>query len=313
MDTFVCKDHKLEICDICCMDCSLSNQHTELERQKDKGKLEKKEIKIQAKSEGCANPECDSVNNTADGHVKLLQCTNCRKVVYCSKECQVEHWPVHKIPCKQSSKPNATGTGAYPVGSILEYKHNGVKTGILCQVLRSSSDGQYTMKDLGRAEKLTVNASLVGPGIPWSDRAGNTIQPDPKQPFKILQGQELHTFLQNGTQPMFGMNCISFFPYGHGLYVSGEIVQEWINNQPSGKFYRIAGTNNNGNSKKQKPTSDDDDDDDGDQYCDLSKEEIESFEYSLQPCVQKFFTVDLPYQLPTGVVHNHNIWVRYDR
>lgn len=31
---------------------------------------------------------------------KTLQCTRCRKVSYCSKECQKSHWKVHKSACR---------------------------------------------------------------------------------------------------------------------------------------------------------------------------------------------------------------------
>ncbi|CAN0282783.1 unnamed protein product, partial [Ectocarpus sp. 12 AP-2014] len=30
---------------------------------------------------------------------KSLQCTRCRKVSYCSKECQRQHWKIHKAAC----------------------------------------------------------------------------------------------------------------------------------------------------------------------------------------------------------------------
>jgi hypothetical protein len=31
---------------------------------------------------------------------KLHECTGCRAVRYCGKECQLKHWPAHKAPCK---------------------------------------------------------------------------------------------------------------------------------------------------------------------------------------------------------------------
>ncbi len=31
---------------------------------------------------------------------KLRECTGCRSVRYCGRECQLKHWPVHKAPCK---------------------------------------------------------------------------------------------------------------------------------------------------------------------------------------------------------------------
>ena len=45
----------------------------------------------------CAN--CKSEQSSS---VKLSSCARCKKVKYCSKECQKNHWPKHKISCKQT-------------------------------------------------------------------------------------------------------------------------------------------------------------------------------------------------------------------
>lgn len=46
----------------------------------------------------CGNPSC---SHTADSPsaVKILSCTRCREVGYCSVECQKTHWPKHKPFC----------------------------------------------------------------------------------------------------------------------------------------------------------------------------------------------------------------------
>ena len=31
----------------------------------------------------------------------MKRCTQCRSVLYCSRECQTKHWPAHKGECKQ--------------------------------------------------------------------------------------------------------------------------------------------------------------------------------------------------------------------
>jgi hypothetical protein len=46
---------------------------------------------LESKS-SCANPEC------AEGGEK--RCARCRKVRYCSRECQVAHHRVHKLTCR---------------------------------------------------------------------------------------------------------------------------------------------------------------------------------------------------------------------
>ena len=50
----------------------------------------------------CANPACQ--HNKLDqstGLVKFKKCSRCEAVNYCSRECQVAHFPVHKKSCKR--------------------------------------------------------------------------------------------------------------------------------------------------------------------------------------------------------------------
>ena len=49
----------------------------------------------------CANPTC--VLNRLDkstGQVKFEKCSRCLAVIYCSRECQVAHYPLHKKLCR---------------------------------------------------------------------------------------------------------------------------------------------------------------------------------------------------------------------
>jgi hypothetical protein len=45
----------------------------------------------------CANKKCDKVG----AHL----CSGCGEEIYCSKECQKEHWAIHKEACKHATKP----------------------------------------------------------------------------------------------------------------------------------------------------------------------------------------------------------------
>ena len=48
----------------------------------------------------CANPTCE--HNKLDkstGKVKFKKCSRCQTVIYCSRECQVAHYPNHKAHC----------------------------------------------------------------------------------------------------------------------------------------------------------------------------------------------------------------------
>ena len=310
---FMTCEHGLEECDRCMMSFGMINRSAKLNHQKSLGKKEKKEVKKQAEAEGCAYPGCKFVD---DGwlEVKMLQCANCRKVAYCSKKCQKAHWPEHKIPCKG-------GPVSYPAGARLEYIYKKEPTGVICQVLRSETEGVYVLKDLGLAETITVNASLVGPGIPWTDKFQKTHQPDPKQPYKILQGSELPEFLGEASMmSMFrGMSMVCFFPYGHGLYISGEIVQKYDNeSKPTGVYYRIVSSRkvdekeievNNEECAVPALTLSGDNEADP-KYLGLNKSDLPSFEYSLQRVVPKFMYVDQPYEVPAASVCNERKWKR---
>ncbi|KAL5012985.1 hypothetical protein ScPMuIL_011536 [Solemya velum] len=40
----------------------------------------------------------------------MKRCTRCRLVYYCSRECQIKHWPTHSQECKTQNKADCSGT-----------------------------------------------------------------------------------------------------------------------------------------------------------------------------------------------------------
>ena len=56
------------------------------------------EVKSIAKIGFCCNPNC-SIPDRKTARSKMLYCTQCRKANYCSRECQVANWPIHKQIC----------------------------------------------------------------------------------------------------------------------------------------------------------------------------------------------------------------------
>ena len=51
----------------------------------------------------CAKPSCE--HNKLDkstGKVKFKKCSRCQAVIYCSRECQVAHYPEHKAQCRKA-------------------------------------------------------------------------------------------------------------------------------------------------------------------------------------------------------------------
>ncbi len=43
--------------------------------------------------------QCANCGATSGGGVKLRKCAGCRRVRYCSQECQAQHWAQHKLVC----------------------------------------------------------------------------------------------------------------------------------------------------------------------------------------------------------------------
>lgn len=48
----------------------------------------------------CSNPACSGAG--------ITKCTGCKKARYCGQPCQLAHWKVHKVACKEASKMRAT-------------------------------------------------------------------------------------------------------------------------------------------------------------------------------------------------------------
>ena len=50
----------------------------------------------------CANPTCElSKLDKSTGKIKFKNCSRCRAVIYCSRECQTAHYPEHKSRCSE--------------------------------------------------------------------------------------------------------------------------------------------------------------------------------------------------------------------
>ena len=67
-----------------------------------------KEVKSITKIGRCHNPNCslpDKYKKTVRS--EMLYCTQCRRANYCSRECQVAHWPFHKEICAVAANMRA--------------------------------------------------------------------------------------------------------------------------------------------------------------------------------------------------------------
>lgn len=64
-------------------------------------------------AQSCANPGC-----TANG---TKTCVRCRQCSYCSKLCQKENWPQHKLSCKAPAASNAPKDGKETIQCVKIY------------------------------------------------------------------------------------------------------------------------------------------------------------------------------------------------
>ena len=62
-----------------------------------------KEVKSITKMGICHNGSCSLPGHNAP-RSEMLCCTQCRKANYCSRECQVAHWPLHRPDCECNTR-----------------------------------------------------------------------------------------------------------------------------------------------------------------------------------------------------------------
>ena len=49
----------------------------------------------------CANPVCEHNRLLKSSHISFKKCSRCKGPSYCSRDCQKEHWSLHKRTCKK--------------------------------------------------------------------------------------------------------------------------------------------------------------------------------------------------------------------
>ncbi len=102
-------------------------------------------------------PKLDKCGNCGKTD-NLMKCTRCSSMVYCSKECQKNHWADHKFVCKIQSKINATAKNQDDVmGEILK---GGFKQGDVVKIF-SSHIGVFGSTDKEMPEGVPDNFLFV--------------------------------------------------------------------------------------------------------------------------------------------------------
>lgn len=68
----------------------------------------------------CANKNCQSSVDSS-----LRRCGRCRAIAYCSKECQLIHWPVHREVCTEGLRADLTTKSLAFIHTITERAEQG--------------------------------------------------------------------------------------------------------------------------------------------------------------------------------------------
>ena len=162
------------------------------------------------------------------------------------------------------------------------------------------------MEDMGRSKCVEVRADLVGPGLAWLDRSDKIQQPDKNLNWRILQGLEYMNFQNGSNDPI----CTIYpFAYGNGIYIAGELVQEYARGVATGRFYRIKeviyppGSVVKGDEVDSIPTPFAVPG--GDEYVCMSKKRLKSFTYILQPIPPKCPFLGSPYEISESEVNKN--------
>ena len=238
--------HRLERCDICCVDHSMTNDFNRKSAAVKSGKKDIKDRRIEACESGCCNPSCTTPKEEIN---KYLSCSGCRAVAYCGKDCQRDHWKEHKKPCLETRPMfrmpfNGPKVRQLLMGSTVEYLAEGQQTGVLCKIVSFvPSTISYVLQDLETTPLEVIKAGTVGPTA-FLDRNSQIHNSKPHHAWKILQGDQLVKLGYFESQRHARLDttlstAIHFFPYGNGPYAEGEVLQQSVNNRPTLLFSQI--------------------------------------------------------------------------
>ena len=87
------------------------------------GGIFKKEIKKASAKVNCL--ECSHCYKTGTlKDVQFMRCSKCKVTTYCSRECQVANWKIHKIHCKYLQGQELTEEEKDKLGQYLASRHN---------------------------------------------------------------------------------------------------------------------------------------------------------------------------------------------
>eukprot|EP00979_Chaetoceros_neogracilis_P004629 scaffold798_cov268-Chaetoceros_neogracile.AAC.5 len=139
----VCSTHSLELCDICMVDHSLTNRFARMKTSlgRDLTSDECEEV-----SKGYWEDSDIHINRKMcilDGQAmcprsgRKLRCA-CNEATYCSKDCQLHHWTIHKMTCKvrlakakkkkdKADKKTQTALSAQPSHGLTEAQLNFIR------------------------------------------------------------------------------------------------------------------------------------------------------------------------------------------
>lgn len=79
---------------------------------------------------------CSNCGKTADGEAKQYICSRCKSAKYCDKECQRNHWRIHKPVCAKTVEMNASSNLGKDMDAWMKENH-GLLQAFMLNALRA--------------------------------------------------------------------------------------------------------------------------------------------------------------------------------
>lgn len=159
--------------------------------------------------------KCGKAGTVGAGQGELKRCSGCKKIVYCTKDCQVAHWKDHKRQCrelqaaelaetesttKKTSQPGAVKNGSTIAKSSAKQSQQQIIQDPLridMDAVRNSAKMLVKKLAKGWIKQLQLHPGVVGEGA--KVRATEALAEWMKE--KMLENPELNSMLSFTERP----------------------------------------------------------------------------------------------------------------
>lgn len=233
--TIVCSTHSLELCDICMVDHSLTNQlarmKTSLGRDLTNDEHDEEFKRYLEDSDIHINRKICILDGQAmcPRSGRKLRCA-CNEVTYCSKDCQLHHWTIHKMTCKvhlakakkkkdKTDRKSQAALSAQPSHGLTEAQLNFIR---IEAFMEENHGGEHSIEEC--AWQLGEHPLIIGGGSIRMSASGQ----------EFIKG-DVHKIYMDGC----GAAWDGSPRFGYGPYVQQKRPFDWIAKARQGKSQRM--------------------------------------------------------------------------